>query len=281
MVTSHVIGVFFAFTASLIWGAADFSGGVATRRGNQYQVLALASISGLAVLIALGILRSEAVPSVMSSIWASCAGISGALGIAALYRALSLGNAAIASPTAAVIGAALPVLFGILTEGLPSSTRSVGFIVAVFGIWLVSKSQNRSIPVSRKGLVLAVLAGIGFGGFFILIAQVDRESVFAPLAVSKTVSLLVALLILLLRREGLPSVALNPIACLAGVLDAGGNVFYLLARQFTRLDVAAVLASMYASVTVILARMILKEEVSRGQWAGVWLCSLAVALIVL
>ena len=130
-----------------------------------------------------------------------------------------------------------------------------------------------------QALILAVFAGIGFGGFFTLIGQVSQGTVFIPLVLTKTAALVLALFILFLRRENIPSLASSPIALTAGLFDAGGNVFFLLAKQYTRLDVAAVLASMYPSVTVILACLIQGERVSLSQWQGVVLCVIAIALI--
>jgi len=279
MLSSHLLGVLFALTSALVWGSGDFSGGLAARRSNQFQVLALASVSGLLVLIFLAVVRGEALPDLRSSGWAASAGVSGALGIAALYRALSLGNAAIVAPTAAVIGAILPILFGIAFEGVPRLTQLAGFLTGIIGIWLLTKSPFASRGEVQGGLLLAFSAGLGFGGFFILIAQVEPGIIFTPLVVAKVVSLGVALVILFAKDWGFPPIGGNPIALIAGILDAGGNVFYLLAKQFTRLDVAAVLSSMYPASTVILASLILKEQISPAQWAGVFLCLVAVALI--
>ena len=130
-------------------------------------------------------------------------------------------------------------------------------------------------------MLLAFLSGIGFGGFFVFIAQVDKGQVFSPIFVARTVTLCIAVLMLMLRRIPIPGITSNPIALLAGVLDTGGNVFYVLATKFTRLDVAAVLSSLYPAATVFLATVLLKEKVSRFQWVGVSLCLVAVMLITL
>jgi uncharacterized membrane protein len=212
-------------------------------------------------------------------VWAAMAGISGALGIAALYRALSLGNTASVAPTAAVIGAALPVLFSMVTEGLPKTAQLTGFVLAFLGIWLVAQPSPAGSQGTRPGLTLAFLAGIGFGGFFILIAQVQPGLVFTPLIVARCMSFFLALFLLAMRRLPLPALNSNPFALLAGVLDAGGNILFLLATQFTRLDIVAVLSAFYPITTVILAYVVLKENVSRPQWIGASLCITAVALI--
>ncbi len=127
--------------------------------------------------------------------------------------------------------------------------------------------------------MLACVAGIGFGSFFILIAQVEAGQVFTPLIMTRLVSLAVGVLMVRVRKLPLISPSANRVAFLAGILDAGGNVFFLLAQQFTRLDVAAVLASLYPASTVILASILLHERVSRSQGLGVVICLGAIVLI--
>ena len=131
---ANLLGIFLALTSAFIWCSGDFSGGLATRRSHQFHVLALSTLSGIVVLLVFASLWREALPSLRSDIYAMLAGVCGALGIAALYRALSLGNTAIVAPTAAVIGAALPVGFGILTARMPAAPRLVGFGLAF--LWI-------------------------------------------------------------------------------------------------------------------------------------------------
>lgn len=279
MVTPHIIGVIFALTSAVVWGTGDFCGGMATRIQNQFQVLFLMTIPGLVLLAVIAFFIGEAMPSLNGVVWALCAGTSGALGVAALYKGLANGNAATVAPTAAVIGAGLPVVFSCFFLGIPDMPRIFGFVVAIFGIWFVSRPIDGHERTSKQSLMLAVFAGIGFGGFFTMIAQVEQGLVFSPLIFAKAAALILALVIIFFRHDSLPSPLSNPIAIFAGFFDAGGNVFFLLAKQFTRLDVAAVLASMYPSVTVILACLILKEKVSISQGGGVVLCIIAIALI--
>jgi drug/metabolite transporter (DMT)-like permease len=278
-VTPHILGVLCALLSAVVWGTGDFSGGIATRSKNQYQVLFLASIPGIAVLAVFALLFKELIPSAKDALWAFSAGLSGAFGIAALYKGLSLGNAAAVAPTAAVIGAGLPVVFSFFELGLPGLVQILGFIMAIIGIWLVSRPPGGQRHASRQGLFLAITAGIGFGCFFTLIAQVDKGLVFLPLVISKTAAIILAVTTLLFRRETLPSIKGNPIALVTGLFDAGGNIFFMLAKQYTRLDVAAVLASMYPAITVILAWLVLREKVCASQWQGLVLCVIAIALI--
>lgn len=302
--TNAVVGILLAIAAAGAWGAGDFLGGFATRRNSALLVLGLVSATGLAAALAMTWLTGERGLAWTDAGWAAAAGVLGGLGLVALYRGLALGaeagaGAAMVSPTAAVVGAIVPVVVGMLHEGLPQTVQLGGFGAGIAGIWLVTRPQEvRAAPEGqgegaqsgyRKGIQLAVLAGLGFGGFFVCLAQVAEGHVFGALAVTKLVEGLLALGAILLGRwypGRFPAVlpADGKIHALAsavgaGVLDAAGNVLYMLAAASTRLDVAAVLVSMYPVGTVLLAGAVMKEGVSKAQWLGVGLCMLGVALI--
>ena len=281
MSSMHLMGVLSAILSAAVWGSADFCGGLATRRSRPFQVVTLTAVSGVAAMALLAWLCSEPWPSLLGTVWALLGGILGGLGIAALYRGLSQGDASVVAPTAAVIGAIGPVVVGAMMDGLPDVAQSLGLLLGLGGIWLVSGASFGNSQQPRTGFGMAVVAGVAFSGFFVAIAQVGEGLIFTPLVLAKSASMGVAVLILAIQRLRLPAPSEYPLAILAGVLDAGGNVFYILARQYTRLDVAAVLASMYPVSTVILATLILGEKVSRGQWAGIMLCLGALALTVL
>lgn len=275
------LGAVFALISALVWGGGDFSGGLATRRAHQFQVLVISTLSGIGILVICAWLWGESLPDWPDTVWAMGAGLTGVIGLAALYRGLSLGNAASVAPTAAVITAALPVVFTLVVSGSPAPQRLIGFVLAFMGIWLVSRSGGVTSRYGHHGLPLAYLAGVSFGAFFILIAQVKPGLIFTPLVVARSFSFFVGLLLLWGTRQPFPSLLANPIALLAGILDASGNIFYLLARQYTRLDVAAVLASLFPATTVLLSRLILHEQINHRQWLGVIICLLAIILITL
>ncbi len=277
----HPVGILSAILSAAVWGSADFCGGLASRRSRPFQVVTLTAVSGAGVMALLAWWRNELWPSPLGMVWAVIGGILGGVGIAALYRGLSLGDASVVAPTAAVVGAIGPVVVGAVLEGLPDVAQSLGLFLGLGGIWLVSGASLNSRNRPRAGFGMAVLAGLAFGGFFVAIAQVGKGLIFTPLVLAKSASFGVAVIILMVQRLRLPAPGVYPLAILAGVLDAGGNVLYLLARQYIRLDVAAVLSSMYPASTVFLATLILREKVSREQWAGISLCLAALALIVL
>jgi drug/metabolite transporter (DMT)-like permease len=181
---------------------------------------------------------------------------------------------------AAVTGALLPVIFDLFQRQPPGLRQWLGFGLALLGIWLVTQTSASAAHLRTRGLGLGVAAGISFGGFFILLDQVGPGAVFAPLFFSRMATLALALVLVWLRRERLPAPRDNPLGLLAGLLDAGGNTFYLIAIQLTRLDIAAVLSSLYPAVTVLLAAWLLHEKLTRLQWAGLAACLMAVMLIV-
>ena len=272
-------GVFLALGASVAWGGADFAGGLASRRIGFLQVLALSRLAGFSCYATVAIVSRESLPPLASLAWAAAAGASGALGIAALYRGLSTEHAALVVPTSGVIGAAIPVVFAAVFEGVLPVVQQAGLVTALLGIWLVSAGHGSAAAHAGRGLLFGAMAGIGFGGFFLFLAQVGPGYVFAPLGMVGCASFSVALVALKMARQRMPSPTRNPAALLAGALDATGAVCYLLATQWIRLDVAAVLGSLYPGITVLLFRLTLKERVSRTQWVGLAVCVAAIALI--
>lgn len=276
--SSSLLGIIFGLFSALVWGAGDFAGGYASRKQSQYQVLYLSAFSGLIFMAVTALIFREPMPSTRGIVFAALGGLSGALGIAMFYRSLAIGNAAVVAPTTAVIGTAVPVLFSTFLEGLPSQFKLAGFILAILGIWLVSTGESDH-PAGKNGFSLAVLAGVGFAGWLILLGNVERGYVFTPLVISRLVALATGISLVLINRQKFPGLFSNLPALVCGVLDVGGNIFYVLARQFTRLDVAAVLSSLGPAVTVIITTVVLKEPVSRQQWVGVAACLASVCLI--
>ena len=175
-------------------------------------------------------------------------------------------------------GAAFPVVVGTLLHGPPGPAKWVGIAVGLAGIWLVA-SEARAGHGTR-GLGLALLSGLGFGGFFVLIAQVKPDSVFMPLAITKAAALLIALLVLAVRRSQFPSLSGSRLALLAGICDTAGSVLYMLAAHLIRPDLAAVLSSMAPAMTVILASFICRQKISSSQKLGVGFCLVAITLII-
>lgn len=274
-----MLGILISLASALSWGAGDFSGGLAARKNHPFQVLFTATISSSFLMIVSAWIRGETIPQPGDLVLALAAGVCGSLGLAALFRGLSTGNAAVVSPVAGVVGAVLPTVIGVLVEGLPGPRMLIGFIGSILGIWLVTRPDKGKSQSGQQGIKLALAAGVGFGGFLALIAQLDGEGIFLPLVISKFASLGVSAMLIRFRQLPYPNPARSPIALLSGLLDAGGNIFYLLSTQFVRLDVAAMLSSLYPAGTVLLSGWILKEKPSKLQWLGVATCLAGILLI--
>ncbi|HET7638439.1 MAG TPA: EamA family transporter [Ktedonobacteraceae bacterium] len=270
--------VLFGLAASLAWGSGDFSGGLATRRASALSVVVAAHAIGLVLLVMLALVWSEAFPSTLDMLWGGAAGVAGTIGLVSFYRALAVGRMGITAPITAVIAAAVPVIAGAFLQGLPGLFQCIGFILALIAVWFVSRPEG---AVGRpEGLGLALLAGLGFGSFFVLIGRVSPTAIFWPLAAARVTSFLFTLALVLVRRqEILPKLTTFPLVLLAGVLDVAGNAFFVMATHTGRLDVAAILSSLYPAATVLLAWIILRERVSRWQGLGILLALLAIPLI--
>ncbi len=270
--------VAFALAASITWGAGDFSGGLATRRAQVLSVVVVAYSVGFVMLIGLALVWSEPFPATLDLIWGSMAGLAGAIGLVAFYQALAVGRMGIVAPFAAMLSAATPVLYGAFIEGLPGPIQLIGFMLAFIAVGLIS---GLGVVKGRpRGLGLASLAGLGFGSFYILISRVSHGSIFWPLAAARFSSLLFLLAVVLIRNQKLlPEKSVWPVVLLAGALDVTGNVFFVLASHAGRLDVAAILSSLYPAVTVLLATLILRERVTRLQAIGIVVALVAIPLI--
>lgn len=270
--------VLFGLASAITWGGGDFCGGLAARRAPVLAVLLISGGGGLVLIIALALLFAEAAPTQTTLLWGAAAGAAGTLGLGMLYRGLSVGRASVVAPTSAVLSAVLPAVWSIFSEGLPGGLRLVGFALALVGIWLVARAPSEGGGAS--GIGLALLAGVGFGVFFILIHQAGSGGTFWPLAAARAMTFTLTMLALLVQRQALQfNRGTLQIAMLAGALDVGGNTFFVLAGQAGRLDVAAVLSSLYPASTVLLSRIVLHERIAPLQAIGVAVALVAVALI--
>ena len=246
------MGILLALTSAIVWGTGDFAGGVATRRGGQFQVLALSALSGIVLLLVLAWAMGEAPPSLASSGWAASAGLVGAVGLACLYRGLAIGNAATVAPTAAVVTATLPVVFASVTAGLPKTTQIAGFALALAGIGWWRAPRRAALQEER--LAAGVIAGCGSARF-------SRSRVEPEAGVGRwrlrAASLVAAAPSCAAKHSRLFSNGQAP----RGRFDAGGSILPAGASAHTA-DVAAVLSSLYPVATVVLARVISSEPVT-------------------
>ena len=279
LISSNYLSAAFSLATILCWGSADFIGGLASKTADSFLVTALAHASGFTVMACLALLTHAAFPSTGSVLWALAAGASGGVALAIFYRALASGHMGLNAPVAALLAAAIPVSFAFTVEGLPHPVQIAGFVLAGLGIWFISKPDH--ITGRPKGLGLALLAGLGFAGFFLCINQTGASSALWSAALSRCLAfLLVAVVLATKWSRGLVVKRFAWLGLLAGVLDVSGTAFFIRADQTGRLDVSVVLCSLYPMVTVLLAIGVLKERFTRIKLAGIVAAIAAVPLIV-
>jgi len=267
------------------WGAGDFAGGLASRKLGAYRAVLYADFFGLVLIgIALGLYR-EPIPSMRVLIYAMIGGALGSVGLLLLYYSLTQGKMSIAAPVSALSAGLLPVIVGTITEGLPQWMQLLGFGLALLAIWLISSRQEGGFHLEHlSDLRLPMLAGIGFGSYFVFIhyATQGTDTVFWPMVASRLAGTVLLMVVVLVRREPLivPRSAWM-VVFLNATLDVGGNFFYILASQLGRLDVSAVLSSLYPGSTVLLVWILLKEHISLQQWIGIAIALAAIVLFTL
>jgi len=236
-------------------------------------------IVGLLALVIVAVARFEMLPQPADLLWGALAGLLGLVGLGFLLRGFATGRMGIVAPVSAVLATAIPVIFAALTEGLPRELQLLGFGLALVGIWLLSRPERLG-GGRPTGLGMALLAGLGFGAFFTALGQIGESAVFWPLVAGRLAACVLMLAFALAtRRPIIPPRSPLGLLALAGVLDVGGNLFFLLAIQSGRLDVAAVLGSLYPAVTAILAWLVAREHIARLQMIGVIVAILAIVLI--
>src|SRR5260370_6182715 len=165
----------YGLAAVLAWGTSDFLGGYATRRANAFLYTTVVNLGGLVMVVTLASATDAPFPSARSAAWVLAGGISGGAALAIFYRALSSGRMGLTAPVAAVLGAAIPAIFSMFTEGLPGKIPLLGFILAALGLWLITRTEDGGKP---EGIGLAVLAGIGFASFYLCVRQAGGPSPF-------------------------------------------------------------------------------------------------------
>jgi len=279
-----MLSALFGLLSATSWGAGDFVGGLASRRAGAARATFYGEALGLLLLLAVAPFAGGLVMPWTDWAWCLVAGAIGAFGLSLLYRALVEGQMSVAAPVSALMAAILPVVVTALTEGLPRPLVLGGFALALAAIWLISQSEgaSRQLHVRISDLRLPLLSGVCFGAYFILIHQGSRHAVLAPMIAARLAGA-VTLMILNLARGELrwPERPLWALVLMNAIGDVGGNAFYILAGQVGRMDVAAVLGSLYPGMTVILAWIFLHEKISRPQFFGILAALAATAMIAL
>lgn len=277
-----------ALATSLLWGLADFGGGLLTRRTPALTVVVVSQALAAVVLGALVVATgawSEAGPRLW---WACAAGLVGPVALFSFYKALALGPMGVVSPLGA-LGVAVPVTVGLALGERPAPLQFAGITVAVAGVVLAGGPQFRGAPVQRRAIMLTLLAALGFGTVFVLIAQASSSvtGLFLALFAQRVTSVVAggAALRASVRRSapGLPDGGLSgralPAFAFVGLADVAANGTYSVAARHGPVTVAAVLASLYPVVTALAARGFLGERLRGVQAAGAGLALVGTVML--
>lgn len=274
--------VLFGLASALFWGAGDFAGGLVSRKVNAIRAALYVQAGGFLPVIAIAFFTRQLDMPLADWLWCGAAGVIGSLGFLALYRALASGQMSIAAPIAALTSAGLPAIAGIFLDGIPSSLTVVGFFFALLAIWFIAQNGQNAARLKLKDMLLPFLAGLGFGIYFIFIAQGGQTSVLAPLVAVRGAGGLMLIVIATFSKElHLPTRPILPLVILNVSADMLGSLFYILAVQSGRMDIAAVLGSLYSGATVLLAWLFLHEKMIGTQRLGIAVAMLAIVLITL
>lgn len=267
-----------ALGASLTWGVADFFGPLKGRTYGALRVLFYVQLGGLVAIAAVVAVRGKG-PADSAALLAVPAAVSGTLGLYAYYRGMAVGAMSIVAPIAG-ISAVVPVTFGIVTGERPSAWQLFGIAAALGGVFLASREPGRGGPKVAAGVGLALLAAVGFGGYFPAMHAAGNADFWWASLIFRMTSSSVILAAVAIRR---PTLAIEPvqipILALIGIGDMLGNLLFAAASTSGLVSVTSVLASLYPIVTVVLARVVLAERVARPQEAGIVLTLAGVALI--
>jgi drug/metabolite transporter (DMT)-like permease len=279
MINPEALAVVCGLCSALVWGAGDFAGGFASRRGNALTVILFSQLIGGTLLVCLAAAFAQSMPPVMHLLFGGLAGIFGVLGLIGLYKGLAQGRMGLVAPLSAVVTALVPMTFSLLVEGFPGWLRAIGFGIAMIAVWLLSSPGDQS-KIEPGELRLSILAGLGFGLFFIFMDQASSQSVLWPLVAARAAAIAVMFTLLATTRQlAPPAKGQFVFIALAGILDTAGNAAFGMAAHLGRLDIAAILASLYPASTVLLAWLVFREGLGRRQWVGVASAGVALVLI--
>ena len=274
-----MLAIALALGASLSWGLGDFLGGLKSRTLHVLTVLAISQTVGFGAVLIWLTLSGDGFPGWTSTAYAVAAGVSGCLGLGALYRGMAVGAMGVVAPVSAV-AAVIPFTVGIASGERPSLLQLAGILLALVGVGVASREPADRGGGRAAGVGLALVAALGFGLYFVFLDRAAEESVPYAVATARGIASLLAVAVAVAVGVALrPAAAALPALVAVGLCDVLANVLFGLASTRGFLSVVSVLSALYPFVTVALAALVLNERVSSTQRLGVAGAFVGAALI--
>jgi uncharacterized membrane protein len=285
-----------ALLAATLWGGGDFSGGMGVKRaggsmGAALRVVLMSHAMSFSVLVGIAWVRGDAFPHGAPLLWGVASGVTAGISLTCFYVALSRGAMGASAALSGLLAAAIPAAVSAFSEGAPGLLRVAGFAVAGVAIWMIAAGPNEeATPADRGTFWLAMVGGVGFGIYFVALKLAGVAGVVWPLATARMGSLSVCTLMLLAMAsrgggaEGAKALITRKVvlwAAATALLDTSGNLLFIAATRAGRLDVAAVLASLYPASTILMAAWMLRELPTRRQGLGMAAAAVAVVMVTL
>jgi len=274
-----------ALMAAGFWGVGDFSGGMGVKTaggsvGAALRVVILSHMTSFSVLLIAAYALGDPFPHGRLLALGLAAGVAGGTSLSAFYIALSRGAMGASAAISGVLAAAIPALVSMVADGTPGWRKGIGFLVAGAAIWMIAAGDAAHEDASTTWL--AIGAGAGFGIYFVALKYAGAGGVIWPMATARMGSISTCALILLgLRGAGTVQISRRVVTWVlsTALFDTSGNLIFIAATRAGRLDVAAVLASLYPASTILLAAWVMKERPTRRQGLGMVVAVVAVVLI--
>jgi drug/metabolite transporter (DMT)-like permease len=273
------LGLLLALTAAVCYGSSDFVAGLLSRRAHYARVGVTVQGAAAVSMVLLLALRPGPAPDAVALLWGALAGVGGAVGALALYRGLAAGTMNIAAPLSAVGAAGLPVVVDVALGERLSTAAMLGVLFALPGVWLVSRSAAPAAGRVGAGVLDGLLAGTGFATLFIGLDLAGDQHGLWPVATSQVVSFVLLLAFAAAVRPALPRA--SRWAVVPGLLAVTAVLLFTAATQLDSLALAAVVTSLYPAVTIILARVVLREQSLASHLVGMAFCAACVVAFAL
>jgi drug/metabolite transporter (DMT)-like permease len=275
----------FGLLSAASWGGSDFVGGLGARRVPTLLIVASGHFVSLLVLLSLCLGTHLVLPARHDLLFAAIGGFEGAISVALFYRALAMGAMGLTAALTGLLTALVPVLFSLIHDGLPTPLTTAGLAMGLAAIWLITHTsagnglKDKAAATPPAALLLGTLAGLGFGAQLIFFKLAAGGSILWVMTSTRAAGVTAMLLVILVMPPKAPWRGFWLFGILAGSLDTIGNLFYIQTTRYGRLDVAAMVCSLYPAGTILLAALVLREWPTIRQFAGIGLALAAVALL--